>query len=149
LARGLSRNEEDFSDIRKDATLGMEKLFEEALQVSILVKRDMISVKLCVVLSPPPDIMPTIDLDRVDIQWPVRGGPPAQHVLGTYSLGLIKIDEFDHRTVLIRPRVITDQILHLTRVENVKLSEHGVVRPHKAPTKPTKPLGKNAWGVAQ
>jgi hypothetical protein len=141
LARGLCRNEIDFKDdIFKVAELGMKKLFDEALEVSTSVKRDFTSSRMCVVHFPQSNHLPASDL--VEQQWPVANGPTAQRVLGTYSLGLVKYDEFDHRTVLLRPRVVTDQVLHLSRGENAKSPQHGAVRQQQAPGKPLKSAEK-------
>jgi hypothetical protein len=66
---------------------------------------------MLVVMSPSTKRMPAVDPARVEVQWPMSEGPPATCVLGTYSFGLVKHDESGLTTVLLRPKVVTDQIL--------------------------------------
>jgi hypothetical protein len=108
LCHGTCREEAVLRDLHPAILAGLKKLYDEALVLSTMVKRDVLSCKMTVALSPPEQ---RIDLSRVEIQWPMNEGPPAKRVLGTYSFGLFKHDESGSITVLLRPKVVTDQIL--------------------------------------
>jgi hypothetical protein len=55
--------------------------------------------------------MPTFDTSRVQVQWSDIGETPTSQVIGTYSFGLLKIEESGRKTVLLRPKVVIDDVL--------------------------------------
>jgi hypothetical protein len=130
LSHGLCREGAVLSDLHSVVLAGLRKIYNEAFTLSTMVKRDVLSAKMLVVISPSPERMPTIDLARVDVQWPMDDEPPAKQVLGTYSFGLVKSDESGVTTVLLRPKVVTNQLLR-------HRSPSGKV-PTQSPTPPPK-----------
>jgi hypothetical protein len=111
LLQGLCRSTTDVADIHVTIYKGLQKLYKQAFDLSTMATRDFLSDRILVVEAPPSQDMPSVDPQLVEVQWPDMGNLQANHVIGTYSFGLVKMEASGQKTVLLRPKVVTDGVL--------------------------------------
>jgi hypothetical protein len=93
---------------------GLRRVYSEAQSLAAALRRDYISAQLLVDIGPAE--MQTPELAVVDIQWADFGTLlPTDRVLGTYGLGLLKIAEGGVKTVILRPKVIAENLVSSVR----------------------------------
>jgi hypothetical protein len=121
VLNGLNRPASSLPNLQKTIADGLGRLYTEALDIAKSVRRDHVSARLLVVISP--GDMKTIDLSRVEVQWAdTNQDYKAAKSLGTYSFGLVKIGEDAKTTILLRPKVVADNLI---RVEREAGPRHG------------------------
>ena len=97
----------DFQDlahiIRRDVTA----VFHEAHSLSVIGKRDLQSVRLCVSVGTSSRWIP----EHAHAVWLEMGAKPGDLVIGQYNLGLVKLDEKGSWSYLALPKVTTAALL--------------------------------------
>jgi hypothetical protein len=83
---------------------GLQKAFEQARKASLMISTDMVSVRVRVVLG-------TMQPECKEILWPEMGGKPDDADVGDYTLGLLKVDEYDKATALLPSKVATNAVI--------------------------------------
>jgi hypothetical protein len=75
----------------------------------MMTTQDVLLACMLVVELPSAQEMPHLDLDQVEVQWHEMSNLQGQFVLGTYSFGLVKIEELGLKTVLLQPKVVMSE----------------------------------------
>ncbi|KAJ7302368.1 hypothetical protein DFH08DRAFT_945701 [Mycena albidolilacea] len=91
------------------------KLYKEANQLSIIARRDVLSVRMLVVVAPtgpagPTDYLP-YDTNAVASVWPDMKTVEGDEVIALHKFGLEKVDEKGQLARLIKPEVATTALL--------------------------------------
>ncbi|KAJ6515202.1 hypothetical protein C8R47DRAFT_961309 [Mycena vitilis] len=100
-AHGLPR--ENFEDMSGGIHSGLLALYSEANELGILVRRDILSVRMSIVSAN----MPIFDPTYANSVWPEMGAAAGDEVVGQYKFGLIKLGEGGDCTWMVRPAVAT------------------------------------------
>jgi hypothetical protein len=89
---------------------GLRRIYLEAQTLASCLRRDFISARLIVDTGPPQMEIP--DTSAVDVQWNNFGtSSPTDRVLGVYAFGLVKVAEDGVKTVLLRPKIISENLI--------------------------------------
>jgi hypothetical protein len=93
----------------------LETLYKEANQLSIIARRDVLSVRMSVVVAPtgpagPTDYLP-YDTNAVASVWPDMKTVEGDEVIALHKFGLEKVDEKGQLGRLIKPEVATTALL--------------------------------------
>jgi hypothetical protein len=124
VLNGLNRPALSLPNLQKTIVDGLGRLYMEALDIAKSVRRDHVSARLLVVISP--GDMKTIDLSRVEVQWAdTNQDYKAAKSLGTYSFGLVKIGEDAKTTILLRPKVVADNLIRGARETASRYNSRG------------------------
>lgn len=84
-------------------------IYHDAHELSVITKRDILSVRMSITCSPNND--GAFNPDVADSIWPEMGAKRGDDVLGDYSLALMKRTEAGEVSWLTRPKVITAALL--------------------------------------
>lgn len=109
-----------YLDLQATTKKHLTTLFQDSLELSLLIKRDILSVRMFVTRAEgiEGDFAP-FDSQQMDSVWPEMGPKSGDAVLGTYKLGLAKSMEGGGIVHLSRPQVITAALLReVNGVEN-------------------------------
>jgi hypothetical protein len=104
LASGLCRQPAQLQSLHRTLVIRLGRIYEDAFRVANTSRRDVVSVHAMLVLAPS---MSDLDPARVEVQWAEMGGRPTDKVHGTYAFGLRTKAEDGGRTLLLRPKVVT------------------------------------------
>lgn len=88
----------------------LRALHKEANDLSVLVRRDVLSVRMSVTTV----IAPTFDPDCANSVWPEMGATAGDAVVGRYKFGLIKLMEDGEFSFLAKPEVATTALIRET-----------------------------------
>ncbi|KAF7361374.1 hypothetical protein MSAN_01170200 [Mycena sanguinolenta] len=93
----------------------LETLYNEANEISIVARRDILSSRMTVVVAPTgaqgvEDYLP-YNTDSVTSVWPDMGPSDGDGIIGLYKFGLDKTGEDGRLTCLIKPEVVTTALL--------------------------------------
>ncbi|KAL0949367.1 hypothetical protein HGRIS_009436 [Hohenbuehelia grisea] len=100
----------DRTELVKDLTT----IFWDAHQLSIIIKRDVLSVRLTVVLAPRDHVSHShlpLHPGLSTSAWPTMGEKQGDKVIGTYKLGLDAQTEHGGVRHLLKPEVVTEALL--------------------------------------
>jgi hypothetical protein len=86
---------------------GLSDIYENACQLSLALKRDLVSIRVEVVVGSDG----TLGQDARETLWAEMGEQPGDQILGDYAFGLVKTGEHQARVVLHRPQVATEALL--------------------------------------
>lgn len=87
----------------------MDAIVRDAHHLSLVVKRDILSVRMSVTLGG--RLGRPFDPQAEESVWPEMGAKAGDPVIGHYSLGLQKCTANGEIIPLVRPRVITSALL--------------------------------------
>ncbi|KAJ7086444.1 hypothetical protein B0H15DRAFT_782204 [Mycena belliarum] len=85
-------------------------LCQEAKELSIQLRRDILSVRMSVISM----TAAIFDPELADSVWPEMGATLGDEVVGKYKFGLIKVDESRRVSYLIKPEVATTALIRET-----------------------------------
>jgi hypothetical protein len=85
-------------------------LYQEARDLCISVRRDILSVRMSVVSG----VNPHFDPECANSVWPEMGAVAGDEVVGRYRFGLIKLAEGGQVSCLIKPEVATMALIRET-----------------------------------
>ncbi|KAJ7074577.1 hypothetical protein C8F01DRAFT_30187 [Mycena amicta] len=111
LAHGAPSNV--FEPLRPKMKVGLEKIYEEAANVAISVRRDMISVRMNVVCPAIRDVsgcIPCFDPETMSTPWGLAGHI-GEDLFASYHFGLTKTTQDGEMSYMIKPRVTTVGLL--------------------------------------
>jgi hypothetical protein len=106
---GLKRSLEDLQPLNSVLSAGLLSIWMEAARVSISMRRDCISVQMFATMK-----SSGAPLDETaEVKWDFKDmpGETMDHVLGTYALGVQKIEATGAKATLLRCKVVTDAVL--------------------------------------
>ncbi|KAJ7640458.1 hypothetical protein DFH06DRAFT_1000668 [Mycena polygramma] len=101
---------EKFEDMSSGIHSGLVALYSEANELGILVRRDILSVRMSIVSAN----IPVFDPTYVNSVWPEMGAAAGDEVVGQYKFGLVKIAEGGDFTCMVKPEVVTMALIRET-----------------------------------
>jgi hypothetical protein len=106
---GLKRSLEHLQHLNPIILAGLLSIWQEAARLSISMRRDCISVQLFASIK---YMRAPLD-DTIEVKWESKHMPrkSIDHVLGTYALGVQKMESTRTKTTLLRSKVVTDALL--------------------------------------
>ncbi|KAJ6510552.1 hypothetical protein C8R45DRAFT_813992 [Mycena sanguinolenta] len=115
LAFAYRQHLETFQPLLPNLQNRLETLYSEANEISITTRRDVLSVRMKVVVAPTgargiEDYLP-YNSDAVAAVWPDMGVMDGDGIVGLYKFGLDKTGEDGRLNCLIKPEVVTTALL--------------------------------------
>jgi hypothetical protein len=106
---GLKRSFEHLQHLNSIIFDGLLGIWTDAAHLSISMRRDCISVQLFATMG---STGAPLD-NNVEVKWESKSMPreATDHVLGTYALGVQRMEATRAKTTLLRCKVITDAVL--------------------------------------
>ncbi|KZP16326.1 hypothetical protein FIBSPDRAFT_866007 [Athelia psychrophila] len=98
-----------FHPIRAKLLQNITSVMRDAHQLSLVLKRDILSVRVMAALRHGRD--GPYDPQFEDSVWPEMGAKAGDEVIGVYGLGLQKVTPAGHNVVVAKPKVITSALL--------------------------------------
>ncbi|EPQ53306.1 hypothetical protein GLOTRDRAFT_122482 [Gloeophyllum trabeum ATCC 11539] len=92
--------------MREDIFSGLSTTYKMARELSLVMKRDVLAVRLMVGAVSEG----TFDHRAVDSQWPEMGVKEGDRIVGAYGLGLSKLSADGRLQSLTRPKVVTEAL---------------------------------------
>jgi hypothetical protein len=104
LATASRQPVEAFDHIYDTMKARLTKIVNSARTLSLTSATDMLSVRIEAILG-------TDERGSKEILWPDMGWKEGDEEIASYSLGLVKIDEKGGRSVLLKPKVVTQALI--------------------------------------
>jgi hypothetical protein len=103
---------ETFGPLIPKISARLETMFQEANRLSVMVRRDVLSVRMSVIIGPglENNYLP-YNPDVVSSVWPDMGVVAGDEVIGLYKFGLLKQTEQGEVGYAIKPEVVTGALL--------------------------------------
>jgi hypothetical protein len=98
-----------FESIEQNVSKELSSLFRDAHELSVVLKRDILSVRMSVVLASGQECR--FNPQEADSIWPEMGVKPGDDILGDYSLGLNKRTKTGETTFSTLPKVFTTALI--------------------------------------
>ncbi|KAJ7280219.1 hypothetical protein C8J57DRAFT_121190 [Mycena rebaudengoi] len=90
----------------------LQSVYNEASQLAISCRRDVLSVRMSVAIAPQSDNgFDPFDPDRVASVWPEMGASAGDGIIGMYKFGLRRLSENGALSFLLQPEVATTALL--------------------------------------
>jgi hypothetical protein len=108
LARGLCRQPVQLQSLHQTLVTRLGAIYDDAFRLADTSRRDVVSVHAMLVIAPSvSDLNPA----HVEVQWAEMGGRSTDAVCGTYAFGLRTKAANGKRTILLRPKVVTEGLV--------------------------------------
>jgi hypothetical protein len=98
-----------FESIKQNVVKELILLFRDAHELSVVLKRDILSVRMSVVLASRQES--GFNPQKAESIWPEMGAKPGDHILGDYSLGLDKCTKTGEIAFSTLPKVFTTALI--------------------------------------
>ncbi|KAJ7186849.1 hypothetical protein C8R46DRAFT_880466 [Mycena filopes] len=96
-----------FEDMSDSLSSGLRALYKEANELSVVVKRDVLSVRMTITSV----VATRFDPTAAASVWPEMGAVAGDEIVGRYKFGLMKRTENGERFDLIKPEVATTALI--------------------------------------
>ncbi|KAJ7207968.1 hypothetical protein GGX14DRAFT_634623 [Mycena pura] len=102
---------ETFEPLNSKIQTRLSSIYDEAQKLAIMVRRDLLSVRMSVVCPKLNNTYPPYNPESMSGVWPDMGPMAGDEVLGLYHFGLKKQTEIAEVSYLIKPEVTTEALL--------------------------------------